>query len=244
MNRTILGALILLITVSTAPSAIAQTGPATPDTPEANGTETNSTATASPTRTTATTATTTESGGGEVRTPIPTPPPDSEFADPTPVEPDNGSRTPGSEGQERVDSDLILLESSYDDDAAPGENRGVVTLRLRATRTKAVTLYDAGAFELGGPLPERNLEPFRGEMTVEFTVYRPDGSEFVGVSIVTSEVVYAEPIRVSHDTEDPAPANRHYLALLVGVVGVTVSGVVIGKIRGRRREEGVMRVEG
>jgi len=234
MNRAILGSLILLITVLSAPSATAQAGPAADSTPEVNGTETNAT----------TTATTTENDGGEVRTPIPTPPPDSEFSDPTPVEPDNGSLTPGSEGRERVDSDLILLNSSYDDDAAPGDDRGVVSLTFRATQKKAVTLYDAGAFKLGGALPERNLEPFRGETTVKFTVYEPEGSEFVGVTIVTSEVVYAEPIRVSHDTDDPAPANRHYLALLVGVVGVTVSGVVIGKIRGRRREEGVMRVEG
>jgi len=231
MKPTHIATVALLIMALSVPVASASTGLNT--TPEMNETDANETADAVEQVETAV-------DGATDQTPIPTPPPDSEFADtPTPnqSEPENG---------ERIEQGLILLNSSYESGGGaadvPGD-RGTVTLTLRAESTKAVTLIDAGAFSLGGQLPDRTLDPFKGTETFEFGVYRPEDTDFVGVTIVTSDTMYAEPIRVQTSGPD-LPEFPTLGALLLGVTLTAVGTVLVDKHQSRKDSKGVTRIEG
>lgn len=245
MKRRHIALVALLITALATPIATAQAGPET-GTPAANGTasETTRTTAAPSTATPTPTAGPVEQAKTAVeneteQTPIPTPPPDSQFADtPTPnrSEPERG---------ERIEQGLVLLNASYEagGEAAEGGERGTVTLTLRASERKAVTLVDAGAFSLGGDLPDRTLDPFEGTQTFEFSVYRPPGSESVGVTIVTDRTMYAEPIRVSPAGPD-LPEFPTWGALLVGVSLTAVGTVAVDKYQSQKESQGVTRIEG
>lgn len=271
MDRTQLATVALLITVLAVPVATAQTGPATTaETPEANGTEptatttattastssptTSSTPTRTPTATPTSSATSTEissttsststatatptTGPVErVETAVPTAP-----GAPTATDRERETDTPGSNTRERVDSDLILLNSSYDGDAAGGSDRGVVTLTFRAESPQAVTLVDAGAFSLGGQLPSRTLSPWSGRATFKFTVYEPPESNFVGVTIVTEEAMYAEPVRIEPGGPD-LPQISTMLAVLMGISAVVVAMLLLDRHLDVVDSEGVHRVE-
>jgi len=198
-------------------------------TPEANETDTN--------KTVEQVETAVDAAADE--TPIPTPPPDSEFADtatPNQSEPENG---------ERIEQGLVLLNSSYESGGGaadvPGD-RGTVSLTLRADSTKAVTLIDAGAFSLGGQLPSRTLDPFKGTETFEFGVYRPEGTDFVGVTIVTSDTMYAEPIRVQSSGTD-LPQIHTLAAVLMGISAVALGMLALDRHLDLKDSEGVTRVE-
>lgn len=246
MKYTQMATVALLITALAVPMATAATP--TADTPEAQGS-------AESTRTTSTATTSNQSAADRVeqartdvedaveKTPIPTPPPDSQFAR------DRGSSGNQSEPErgERIEEGLILLNSSYTPGGGPSAadvpgEWGTVTLTLRAESTKAVTLVDAGSFQLGGTLPDRTLDPFEGTKTFEFTVYRPAGSDKVGVTIVTSKTMYAEPIQVQPSGPD-LPQIPTLMAIIMGISSVAVGMVGLDRHLDRKEGEGVMRVE-
>jgi hypothetical protein len=94
---------------------------------------------------------------------------------------------------ERIDSDLRLVSSSYDGD-------GTVTLTFETDGSKAVTLSDAGGFIEGGQIHRRTMVlDGSGEHTVTFRVTESDRG-YVGVSIATEDVLYAEVIQSSSPT--------------------------------------------
>ncbi|MFC3478732.1 hypothetical protein [Halobacterium litoreum] len=89
---------------------------------------------------------------------------------------------------EQVDSDLRLVSSAYN-------GKGTATLVFETDTTKAVTLSDAGGFIDGGTINRRTLIlDGAGTHTVTFDVTESSRG-YVGVSIATQEVLYAEVIR-------------------------------------------------
>ncbi|MCD2205300.1 hypothetical protein [Halobacterium sp. KA-6] len=89
---------------------------------------------------------------------------------------------------ERIDSSLTLVSSSYH----PGS--GTVTLVLDSDGATAVTLSDAGGFMDGGTINRRTFVAQDGRNSVEFAVTETSRG-YVGVSIATEEVLYAEVVR-------------------------------------------------
>jgi len=85
----------------------------------------------------------------------------------------------------RIDGGLRLISTSYD-------GSGTATLVFETDGPKAVTLADAGGFVDGGRINRRTLVlDEAGTHTVEFQVTESDRG-YVGVSIATEEVLYAE----------------------------------------------------
>lgn len=91
-------------------------------------------------------------------------------------------------GGERIDSSLSLVSSTYH------SGSGTVTLVFDSDGATAVTLSDAGGFIDGGTINRRTFVAQDGRNTVEFAVTEsPRG--YVGVSIATDNVLYAEVVR-------------------------------------------------
>lgn len=165
---------------------------------------------------------------------MPTPRPGSQFAETdTPTRNVTAYDGPG----ERVDGGLVLLESSYEN------STGQVSLTFEASEPTAVTLVDAGGFQEGGVLHQRHFIVDPGESTYQFPVTKIDG--WVGVSITTDEVVYAEPIRVDDMTSvlDP-PVESDLLALAVGISLPPMILWGYDAWKSRREGEGVTRIDG
>lgn len=95
---------------------------------------------------------------------------------------------PVNQTGEQIDSEVSLVSSSYSADS------GTVTLVFESDSARAVTLSDAGGFIDGGKINRRTLVLSEGRTTVEFAVTEtPRG--YVGVSISTESVLYAEVIQ-------------------------------------------------
>lgn len=101
----------------------------------------------------------------------------------------NSTSTDSASGDgERIDSSLTLVSSTYH----PGS--GTVTLVLDSDGATAVTLSDAGGFVDGGEINRRTVVAQDGRNTVEFAVTETSRG-YVGVSIATEDVLYAEVVR-------------------------------------------------
>ncbi|MCG1002611.1 MULTISPECIES: hypothetical protein [Halobacterium] len=100
----------------------------------------------------------------------------------------NSTSTDSASSGERIDSSLTLVSSSYH----PGS--GTVTLVLNSDGATAVTLSDAGGFIDGGTINRRTFVAQDGRNSVEFAVTATNRG-YVGVSIATEEVLYAEVVR-------------------------------------------------
>jgi len=101
--------------------------------------------------------------------------------------------TPAGDGGERIEQGFTLVNSSYSADT------GTAELTLRTDSTRAVTLTDAGAFYKGGEMTRRTVILESGTHTVELPVTKTPGGS-VGVTIATSETLYAEPIKVGQSS--------------------------------------------
>jgi len=131
----------------------------------------------------------------------------------SPDNPLNATATP--EDAEQIDGGLALVSSSYDADT------GQLSLTFRATEPTAVTLVDAGGFRDGGALARRTLVIEEGEMTVEMPVTQQ--GNFVGVTITTDEVSYAEPVKVGSSViSGPWSASDVRLGALSGALSVAL----------------------
>ncbi|WP_335999366.1 hypothetical protein [Halorientalis halophila] len=99
-------------------------------------------------------------------------------------------------GGEVITDSLTLVSKSYEADE---RGNGTLSLTFRADGPQAVTLYDAGAFMTGGQLPSRT-QVIEGTVTVEMPVTRPEGSEYVGVTVVSGGTRYSVPHQVEPDS--------------------------------------------
>jgi len=105
-------------------------------------------------------------------------------------QPTTAAASSGGDGRdgERIDSSLTLVSSSYH----PAS--GTVTLVLDSDGATAVTLSDAGGFVDGGEINRRTFVAQDGRNTIEFAVTETSRG-YVGVSIATEDVLYAEVVR-------------------------------------------------
>ncbi|MXR19754.1 hypothetical protein [Halobacterium bonnevillei] len=87
----------------------------------------------------------------------------------------------------QIDSTISLVSSSYDPDS------GTVTLVFESAASRRVTLSDAGGFLEGGEVNRRTIT-VDGRTAAEFAVTETDRG-YVGVSISTDQVLYAEIVR-------------------------------------------------
>lgn len=86
---------------------------------------------------------------------------------------------------EAIDSTLVLCSAELDGDTA--------VLVFKSDKMQRVLLTDSGAFMEGGEVPQQRVILREGEPnTVRFKVTQVDG--FAGVSVTTSEVLYAVPL--------------------------------------------------
>lgn len=108
----------------------------------------------------------------------------------TPAQPTTtteANRTQSDARGERIDGTLALVSSSYDGD-------GTATLTFAVDEPTAVTLSDAGDFVDGGRIHRETFVLDEGTHTVTFDVTESERG-YVGVSIATQEVLYAEVLR-------------------------------------------------
>lgn len=132
----------------------------------------------------------------------------------------------------RIDGDLRLVSTSYD-------GSGTATLVFETDGPKAVTLADAGGFMDGGRINRRTLVlDESGRHTVEFSVTESDRG-YVGVSIATQDVLYAEVIR--SPTISPFRSSTGTVGWFAGASIVLVS--FIGAALWKLRKEGGAPVE-
>jgi len=117
-------------------------------------------------------------------------------ASPQPTAPDLGTgvaqsaqenQTTSGPAGKQIDSTISLVSSSYDPDS------GTVTLVFDSAASRRVTLSDAGGFLEGGEVNRRTIT-VDGRTAVEFSVTETDRG-YVGVSIATDQVLYAEIVR-------------------------------------------------
>ncbi|MHB9287406.1 hypothetical protein ACKVMT_10265 [Halobacteriales archaeon Cl-PHB] len=97
--------------------------------------------------------------------------------------------SPTPEAGERIDSGLVLLDATYDEDTE------TIVATFRATEPTAVTIADAGAFQEGGTIATTTAIVQPGspqQLRVSATKVRG----FVGISVSTDDVLYAVPIEV------------------------------------------------
>lgn len=126
-------------------------------------------------------------------------------------------------GGEQIDGDLALVSSSYN------PSRGTVTLVLESDGSTAVTLADAGGFIDGGTINRRTLVA-NGRTTVEFAVTESQRG-YVGVSIATDDVLYAEVVR--SPTLSPFRGSSGTVGWFggAGIVLVSFVGAALWKLR-------------
>jgi len=99
---------------------------------------------------------------------------------------ENQTTASGPPGKQ-IDSTISLVSSSYNPDS------GTVTLVFDSPASRRVTLSDAGGFLEGGEVNRRTIT-VDGRTAAEFAVSETDRG-YVGVSISTDQVLYAEIVR-------------------------------------------------
>jgi hypothetical protein len=145
-------------------------------------------------------------------------PPAAAQESPQPTTTEENSSASDRQGS-RIDGDLRLVSTSYD-------GSGTATLVFETDTAKAVTLADAGGFMDGGRINRRTLVlEEAGTHTVEFQVTESDRG-YVGVSIATQEVLYAEVIE--EPTVSPFSGASGTTGWLGGATIVVVSFLVAG----------------
>lgn len=132
--------------------------------------------------------------------------------------------TPG----ERINQNVVLLESSYNADTGEG------TFRFRVSRPVSLTLTDAGEFWEGGEMDNQQTFVFEeGTHTVTVPLTEVEGA--VGATITTGEVRYAEIIR---DFEiSRAPVDYQLVQLLIAGTLLGTAGVTLRVVRSRYDDE-------
>lgn len=104
----------------------------------------------------------------------------------------NETSSPGTQ----IDSDLSLLESSYN------SSSGYASLRFRTDTPQAVTLADAADFQTDGEVDTKTVVlEGDGEQTIRFNVSEY-GNGRTGVSISTGAVLF------SHTISKPSPGEN------------------------------------
>lgn len=138
---------------------------------------------------------------------------------------------PDEECTERIDAIVSICSSSYEN--------GQAVIEMYSTRPQRVVVTDAAVFMSGGEV-ERQAFHLDGRTTVEFPATEYQG--YVGVSIDTGRVLYAEPIERGGGISSPYDSDL--LALVTGLIVVPAGAVGTKKIRDRYRRKGVQRVDG
>jgi hypothetical protein len=124
----------------------------------------------------------------------------------------------------RIDGDLRLVSTSYD-------GSGTATLTFETDSAKAVTLADAGGFVDGGRINRRTLVfDEAGTHTVDFDVTESDRG-YVGVSIATDDVLYAEVIRSPSISPFRSSTGTVGWFAGAGIVLVSFVGAALWKLR-------------
>lgn len=142
-------------------------------------------------------------------------------------------------GGERITDSLLLVNKSF---RADQDRNGTLSLTFDADGPTAITLVDAGAFATGGRLPTKT-KVIEGTITVEMPVTRPEGADFVGVTVLSGNTRYAVPHEVDPRFELAAPQPNDWLSMIVGIAATFGLMIVIKRYRERQRDEGVVRVE-
>jgi hypothetical protein len=139
----------------------------------------------------------------------------------------NQTATPTPNG-ERIESGVVLLETSYRADTGMG------TFKVRVKDTTALTLTDAGEFYQGGKLTNSRTEVLQpGTHTLEIPLTEVKG--MVGAEIKTKNTRYAEIIREFQFNRDPVDyQTAQILVLLAGAGG---AGFTYRVVRNRYDDE-------
>jgi hypothetical protein len=147
----------------------------------------------------------------------------------TPTEP------AGSPAGEQIDNATVLVSSSYDG------STGEATVKIRSEKLQEITVSDAGAFISGGQVAQRTVLVEPGE-TAKITLPATEAEGYVGVSIATSQTLYAEPI---HSSGGLSPPNDSGLAgLFSGIVLMFLSVIGYHTYRKRKTKHSVIRING
>jgi hypothetical protein len=147
---------------------------------------------------------------------------------PQPMTTAEGNSTADQRQGSQIDPDLRLVSTSYD-------GAGTATLVFETDTAKAVTLADAGGFMDGGHINRRTFVlDGEGTHTVEFQVTESEQG-YVGVSIATEEVLYAEVI--AEPTVSPFSGASGTTGWMGGASIVLISFVAAG-VYVRRKEGG------
>lgn len=119
---------------------------------------------------------------------------------------------------EQIDENTVLVDAQFDD----SDDTATVTLHSRTLQQ--VTITDAGAFIQGGEVPQRSatLRP-DAETTISMPVTEVDG--YAGVSIATSQTLYAVPLDDPKKLVPGSPQSSD--PLIVGVAVFALFAVAL-----------------
>jgi hypothetical protein len=134
---------------------------------------------------------------------------------------------PSAQG-EQIDKNTRLVDSSY------SQETGEMTVTVHSESLQELVFSDAGAFAEGGVVEQRKLTVRPDEtVTITMPATRTDRG-YVGVSIATRNVLYAEPIEASANLN---PWRRvPPMAGWVGGATAIALSVVVGGVWVRRRQ--------
>jgi hypothetical protein len=153
---------------------------------------------------------------------------------------DGGNSSDGTEGysdaeiEQRLDSDVVVLDTGIED--------GIGWVQIQSDVTQRITVTDGGGLMAGGRMDQSTVTVPRGEPTrisVDATRYKG----FVGVSISTRTGLYGQPIDRGNDWLS-VPEPSQWLALLTGSGATFTVMIVLKRIIERLRRWGWYRVDG
>lgn len=152
----------------------------------------------------------------------------------------DGGNSTGTEGysnaeiEQRLDSDVVVLDTGIED--------GIAWVQVHSNVTQRITVTDGGGLMAGGRMDQSTVTVPRGEPTrisVDATRYKG----FVGVSISTRTGLYGQPIDSGNDWIS-VPEPSHWLALITGSGATFSMMIVLKRIIERVRRWGWYRVDG
>jgi hypothetical protein len=129
---------------------------------------------------------------------------------------------------ERIDNNTVIIDSYYDAES------GRAILEIRSDKLQYITLSDAGAFIDGGEISQ-NTVPIKAGDTQEVSVAATQVQGFVGVSVSTDRVLWAEKIKDIRKDRPPVSYQTAQLLALFAAVGT--AGVTWRVVVSRRDEE-------
>jgi len=146
---------------------------------------------------------------------------------------DNGTATGPPEG-DHIDNSTILVSTSYDN--STGDNTVRVTLYSKTIQR--VTLTDAGGVFNEGEVNQRSvtLSP-RENTTIAIDTTRIE-TGFVGVTLATSDTLYAVPIQTSDDDSTMFGGTPGWGTVRIAAIGSGLGVLLALGLEGYRRRSG------